>query len=45
MASDHFSFAVIGLLGLSGEMQQKMLEMTKPTERLQTVLLMLNESP
>jgi Lon protease-like protein len=43
MAAVDFSFAVTGLLGLPGEIQQEMLEMTKPTERLQAVLALLNE--
>lgn len=45
MAAGEFSFAAIGLLGLPGEIQQEMLEMTKPTERLQQVLAILNENP
>ncbi|MFT7689200.1 MAG: Lon protease-like protein [Candidatus Azotimanducaceae bacterium] len=45
MPAGDFSFAVIGLLGLPGEIQQEMLEMTKPTDRLQRALSILNENP
>ena len=44
MPAGEFSYAVTGLLGLPGEVQQEILEMTKPTERLLSVLGMLNKN-
>ena len=38
-----FSFSVAGLLGMDPETSQALLEMTRPQQRLDTVLEMLNE--
>jgi Lon protease-like protein len=42
MASDTFSFAVMGLLGMHADLKQELLEMRRPTDRLEQILAILN---
>ena len=43
MPAMKFSFSVMGLIGLDAELQQELLEMTQPGQRLERLLERLNE--
>lgn len=42
MPADEFSFSVMGLLSMDADQQQELLEMTRPTARLEHTLTLLN---
>jgi Lon protease-like protein len=42
MAAHTFSFAVMGLLGMHADLKQELLEITRPTDRLEQILAILN---
>jgi hypothetical protein len=42
MPAEKFSFSVMGLLGIESEFKQEILEMTRPIERLEQTLKILN---
>ena len=42
MAAHTFGFSVMGLLGMHADLKQELLEMTRPTDRLEQILAILN---